>query len=310
MTNAVNLASLAGTGFALRNKLINGGMEVAQRGTNFVNPSNAYVLDRWFTASTNCNIAQVNFGPNKALSFNYTGATNVSFIDQPLEGSTAKQLGGKTVTFSVNAAAGTGTPSLSLMIYKNSTADTRTGGAWSLITSSTFTLSTSYLRYSITANIPNDGTASGILVQIVPGTNQPSGTAIYVSQCQLEEGTVPTPFENRPYGLELALCQRYFQYAGNNFSGATDSASNYAINVAFPVMRAIPTVSVRSGGVFSARYAGGDVNITNPTVNATQSDVDGTWTLIASSGLTANLPVAGRHQNTAVNNFLSLNAEL
>jgi hypothetical protein len=27
---------------------------------------------------------------------------------------------------------------------------------------------------------------------------------------QLEEGTVSTPFESRPIGLELSLCQRYF----------------------------------------------------------------------------------------------------
>ena len=310
MTNAVNLASAAGTGFAFRNKLINGGMEVSQRGTVFGNPSNTYVMDRWFTACTNCNIAQVSFGPNKALSFNYTSATNSGFIDQPLEFAMVKQISGKTVTFSFYAAASSGTPTLSMAIYKNATADTRIGGSWSVLGTSSVTLSTSYNRYSITVSIPNDGTANGVLVQLGAAVNQPNGTAIYVSQCQLEEGTIPTLFENRPYGLELALCQRYFQYAGSNFSGATDSASNFAINVAYPIMRVVPTVSVRSGGYFSARYLGGDINILNPTVAAVQCDVDGLWTLVASSGLTAHVPVAGRHQNSVVNNFLSLNAEL
>ena len=28
---------------------------------------------------------------------------------------------------------------------------------------------------------------------------------------QFEAGTVATPFERRPYGMELALCQRYFE---------------------------------------------------------------------------------------------------
>jgi hypothetical protein len=28
--------------------------------------------------------------------------------------------------------------------------------------------------------------------------------------CQLEAGPVATPFEQRPYGLELLLCQRYY----------------------------------------------------------------------------------------------------
>ena len=31
------------------------------------------------------------------------------------------------------------------------------------------------------------------------------------SQIQLEEGSVATPFEQRPYGLELSLCQRYYE---------------------------------------------------------------------------------------------------
>jgi hypothetical protein len=35
-----------------------------------------------------------------------------------------------------------------------------------------------------------------------------SGT---VSQVQLEAGSVATPFENRPIGTELALCQRYYE---------------------------------------------------------------------------------------------------
>jgi hypothetical protein len=35
---------------------------------------------------------------------------------------------------------------------------------------------------------------------------------------QFESGTVATPFEYRPYGTELALCQRYFQTIGTQLS--------------------------------------------------------------------------------------------
>lgn len=38
-----------------------------------------------------------------------------------------------------------------------------------------------------------------------------SGTLSNLDKVMVEEGTVPTPFEYRPYGTELALCQRYFE---------------------------------------------------------------------------------------------------
>ena len=57
--------------------------------------------------------------------------------------------------------------------------------------------------------------ASGITGTAVGGTNQSiefsTGT---VSKVQYEEGTIATPFEHRPIGLELELCQRYGESVG------------------------------------------------------------------------------------------------
>ena len=91
----------------------------------------------------------------------------------------------------------------------------------------------------------------------VVGTN---GATWYVTGVQLETGTVATPFERRPYGTELALCQRYFQQLPSSRSGSTLVIANNMVNstdrIPLPVlpvlMRTSPTiVSYRSNGTTS-----------------------------------------------------------
>lgn len=68
---------------------------------------------------------------------------------------------------------------------------------------------------------------------------------------QLEEGSVATPFENRPYGLELSLCQRYAWYSNESIVGMINvypgGAQQVSTTIKYPVMmRVIPTVSITS----------------------------------------------------------------
>lgn len=46
------------------------------------------------------------------------------------------------------------------------------------------------------------------------------GATFYLTGVQLEKGTLATPFEFRPYPIEMQLCQRYFQNLVNNAVGA------------------------------------------------------------------------------------------
>jgi len=94
----------------------------------------------------------------------------------------------------------------------------------------------------------------------VVGTN---GATFYITGVQLEKGIVSTPFDFRPYGTELALCQRYYviNLTGSGQSGTTTQA---ALNIKFPVtMRAAPTITVTSPLV-----------ITDSAANFTQSSAN------------------------------------
>jgi hypothetical protein len=63
-----------------------------------------------------------------------------------------------------------------------------------------------------------------------------------IALVQLEAGSVATPFETRPYGTELALCQRYYE---KSFPMATAPATNTASGSAVIV----PQIAGASAGV-------------------------------------------------------------
>ena len=84
-----------------------------------------------------------------------------------------------------------------------------------------------------------------------PGTNLPvefnTGT---VGNIQLEKGSTATSFDYRPYGTELALCQRYFYWNGGSNDAAffNVNTDNIAGSYTFKVpMRTAPTVTAYDG---------------------------------------------------------------
>jgi hypothetical protein len=84
----------------------------------------------------------------------------------------------------------------------------------------------------------------------------------YITGVQLEKGSTATSFDYRPYGTELALCQRY-GVALVNGAGIVATGQAYSTSVAgaalrFPVtMRSSPTVTASSAANFSGADAGG-----------------------------------------------------
>ena len=140
-----------------------------------------------------------------------------------------------------------------------------------------------------------------------------SGATFYITGVQLEKGSTATSFDYRPYGTELALCQRYaIKYLG---SGAYEkvpavgmclSSTQFTASIGVPVaMRASPSLS----------YSNIVLGTTSSAISVTSVVVDHTSTLApsfnfnVSSGLTTGQP-AFLQANATTSAFVILSAEL
>ena len=113
-----------------------------------------------------------------------------------------------------------------------------------------------------------------------------NGATFYITGVQLEKGSTATSFDYRPYGTELALCQRYYYQSWGSGSGTNsgnafmsmpipNSLSNSIGTSSFPVsMRAIPTVTLYDD-VFTSGTASQPGLSNNLSANAIIINING-----------------------------------
>jgi len=260
------------TNYTFRNKIINGNLKSArvinQRGATSITGSTGYTYDRWY----------------------YDGST---YLYQGIE-----DLNVNNGTY-VISWVGDDLIAHWALEDDNDTTPPYTAGPDSALTwnqvskNSTFTINES----------PEYGKHLWIRFSLDTG-----GDFANLDKVQVEEGSVPTPFEHRPYGVELGLCQRYYQKSPQHcfFVGITPNTTqiNFSLNLVTP-MRSTPTASASwnwigfSVGSYSSSSNAPSVSSHSGIENLLQIQVTGF------SGLTGDRVCV---INTAVK--ISLDAEL
>jgi len=205
--------------------------------------------------------------------------------------------------------------------YKTITIAGDTSGSWNTTTGVGI-----QVNFSLGAGSTQSGTAgswgsafyaSATGATSVVGTN---GATFYITGVQLEKGSTATSFDYRPYGTELALCQRYCFQMNTGDSGANNVKFALGTNagttqswtvVHFPVqLRTYPTLTVTSTASNYGVFQNGDIACSAvPTINANSTPNVGQVIFTVASGLTANGCSMGQtnSNNTA---YLRFNAEL
>jgi hypothetical protein len=145
----------------------------------------------------------------------------------------------------------------------------------------------------------------------VVGTN---GATWYVTGVQLEKGSTATSFDYRPFGTELALCQRYlYKVDGTDGlssvgAGMSISTTEGRIAVQYPVkMRASPTASI-AGTMYLLGTTGAGVTVTSIAAN-----YGGAQGAMIAFGVASGMTVGAGNllvTNTGAGNYFQASAEL
>jgi len=240
------------TGF--KNQFINGGFGIAQRYTfpiaKAITANETYVFDR-FAHSIAPGAALTVYSGRDSVNLPYdsvvtgvVGAATVTYnlILQKVEN--PYRFSGKTMTFSFNCRISTGTTKgLRMVVYNSAT--TSVVGVKDIVATATDA------QYSYTFDVPDMSgdsiTASDFLqVYVQDALDHKTFTAVF-KNWQLEEGSVATAFEQRPIGLELNLCKRYYVVIANgkysNY-GATANTTASPIGYSVHDFRTTPSITV------------------------------------------------------------------
>jgi hypothetical protein len=191
-----------------------------------------------------------------------------------------------------------------------------TTGTWIGATNGTGITVSFSLGAGSTFNSPANAWAGGFYTQpsgstSVVGTN---GATFYITGVQLEKGSTATSFDYRPYGTELALCQRYYQRYSANSSylyitnwGSAVSATSMRTTISPKVSFRVAPTSLDYANIALDDNTSAYTATSVATYGAGSVDTIGIVISVA-SGLTQFRPYVGT--STASNGYIGLSSEL
>ena len=259
---ALGSSALLPAGLGFRNTLTNGSFQVDQRNSSAAQTITsgavlAYTADRWYAYCTGANVTGQRIAGSAPYQYNYqfTGATSNTLVGfgQRIEAANSFNYAGNTATLSASIKSSSLT-SITWTLYYATTTDTFgtiASPTRTQIATGTFTISATLTNYTAQIVVPAAAT-TGLELVFTTGALVASQTLVFAG-IQLEQNTKATPFEQRPIGTELALCQRYYyRYVSGNTlfvsNGFYSFTSLVNTSVYFPVtMRAVPSLVASSG---------------------------------------------------------------
>ena len=257
------ISTIAPIGF--KNRIINGNFDVWQRGTSFGgNFTNLYGADRWAQGQfqggpQSRQLVTSGLGPVSRYCARISSSSTASIsvgsrmaLGQKVESLNCYDLRGQQVTLSfwVRFSAATfssvanstdssyGGFNFGIWDYSSTTdavfsSTAPTGTSFGTVSNGS--LPTVWTKYTITRTI--SATANNVAVRFnmsALGSTAADGSLWYeVTDVQLERGAVATSFDPVPFGLNLFLCQRYYEksYSYETLPGALGSwASTHTVS--------------------------------------------------------------------------------
>jgi len=327
----------ASSNFGFKNRIINGGMDVAQRGTSFTSTSSAnnddtYVLDRFYILSDGNDIIDVTQTTTVPTGAKYSIGLDVETVNkkfgiaQIIENANCFNLigGNVTVSFQAKVSATTNLDNVKCAIVAwSGTADAVTSdiiSAWgvegtnpTLIANATYEntpanlgVTTSFATYSVTANVDTASTSNIILFIWSDVTTTSLGEFLYITNVQLEKGSTATSFDYRSIGTELHLCQRYFQLCRSAFGGG-NTTTQILFNILYRVtMRSTPDLGTE-GAISITDGTNDHVQSAGQITNVGSDSNAGIAVLANFTGLTVSRVYTMRLANS---NAITLSAEI